>query len=335
MGGHPCGLPALLEASLFSAEYDIDWLWDALPECYLRIGPEAIPALKSFIAEDREAQQVTVLNEITGLWNIWTACPETRREIEDFFLEIIKSPGENYELRTELIADFALIKRRDLRELFEDYYERGEVDLNTLSRSDLDDFYADGQEGSQVGYRYDLEAFYDPAEVAKRQQRWAAEYEKEQQAELEEWILENLSRIGRNESCPCDSGLKFKKCHLPWAEEEMNRRRTRRLMEEESERMGQLIQDELYFETLLRRRLAARGKAALFAGLKEKTLEAIKLPHREYRKQRGLSYVSALLDQVGFADQDELNEFMADYQEYHNALAGQYIGHPRSSQKLH
>ncbi|MDA8126437.1 MAG: DUF1186 domain-containing protein [Deltaproteobacteria bacterium] len=334
--GDPRSMEAFLDATQLADEYDIDWLWDALPECYLRVGPAAIPALKSFIEEDRENDQVTVLNEITGLWNLWTAYPETKKEIEDFFLEIINSPGENYQLRTELIADFALIKRRDLRPLFEEYYEKGEVDLDTLTRDDLDEFFDEPEEDQPVGFRFDLEAFYDPREVAQRQARWKAEAEKEQLREVEEFILENFSKIGRNDLCPCDSGLKFKKCHLKWAEEELRKIRIEEILDDENENLGTCIRDERHYETLLRRFLASKGRAALFGMIKEKTLEAINQPYeKDQRPASALTYLDSCLSQIEFANQEELKEFMTHYQEYHNALAGQYLGHPRDRQKLH
>ena len=34
---------AILSASQLGNIFEIDWTWEALPECYLRLGKEAIP----------------------------------------------------------------------------------------------------------------------------------------------------------------------------------------------------------------------------------------------------------------------------------------------------
>lgn len=326
-------IDAVFAASKFADKYEIDWIWDALPECYLRIGPAATPALKSFIENSKANTKTTLSSEIEGLWNIWSAYPDTKKSIEDFLLEILKSPGGNHELRTNLIADFAEIKRHDLRPLFEKYYEDGEVDLDTLTKPYLDDFF--DNENNPPGFRYDLEAFYSPEEVAKRQERWKKEDEEADLNEVEDFILDNFSKIGRNENCPCGSGIKFKKCHLKWAEEELDKIRLENILDEEDEKIGQSISNERHYETVLRRFLASKGKASIFSAIKEKTVEVIKLPPEEFQKLEVFAYLNPILNQIDFMSQDELKEFLNNYREYHNALAGQYIGHPRDDQKLH
>jgi uncharacterized protein YecA (UPF0149 family) len=32
---------------------------------------------------------------------------------------------------------------------------------------------------------------------------------------MDDFLLENLNSISRNDPCPCGSGKAFKKCHLP------------------------------------------------------------------------------------------------------------------------
>ena len=44
--------------------------------------------------------------------------------------------------------------------------------------------------------------------------------------------MEHHNRIGRNEKCPCGSGKKFKKCHLPRVEDELMRKRDEEASEE-------------------------------------------------------------------------------------------------------
>ena len=47
--GDISALSALLGASKFSHTYEIDWIWDAVPECYCRLGRDVIPRLRSHI----------------------------------------------------------------------------------------------------------------------------------------------------------------------------------------------------------------------------------------------------------------------------------------------
>ena len=71
---------------------------------------------------------------------------------------------------------------------------------------------------------YDLENFYSAEEIEARQERSKEENEPEQEM-VEESILKNVSCIPKNDPCPCGSGKKFNKCHLPWAEQERIRLR--------------------------------------------------------------------------------------------------------------
>jgi hypothetical protein len=106
--------------------------WEALPECYLRLGKEVIPLLMVHVEREKASDFEAITNELYGLWNLWEAYPEERERIEAFLLGILKDSAVKPVTRSNLIADFAEIHRRDLKPLFEEYYERGEVDLDTL-----------------------------------------------------------------------------------------------------------------------------------------------------------------------------------------------------------
>jgi uncharacterized protein YecA (UPF0149 family) len=68
-------------------------------------------------------------------------------------------------------------------------------------------------------------AFYAPAAIERRQQRWAGEdtepgedeleYEPTFMDEVELPCARSTPKTGRNEPCPCGSGKKHKKCCLP------------------------------------------------------------------------------------------------------------------------
>ncbi|MBW2623271.1 MAG: hypothetical protein JRD68_10225, partial [Deltaproteobacteria bacterium] len=47
-------IDTLIQAGEFADVYDIQRITDALPECYLRIGPDAIPGLQAYLEEKEE-----------------------------------------------------------------------------------------------------------------------------------------------------------------------------------------------------------------------------------------------------------------------------------------
>ena len=319
-------IEALITSSKYADEFGIDLIWEALPESYLRMGPSVIPYLKEYILKYKSMKEHSVLSEVDGLWNIWAVYPETKKEIEDFFLEIIKSLADDYELVTNLIIDFAQIKRNDLRPLFEEYYETGKVDLNTATREDLDYFFDVVHD--PPGYRKDLEAYYSAEEIVKRYNEWIEYEKKEENKSIEEFMLENFRNIGRNEPCLCGSGKKFKKCHLRWAEDQIEKNKSKRKIK------GDIFR-ERHFEVRLRRFLADKGKISLFSELKNKIIEVQVASLVKLESSGFLSFFQPIFDQIEFESKEELNGFMSDFMEYFNAVVSQLSERPQDGKYLH
>jgi len=160
--GDSSAFSAFLSASKFSHKYNIDWIWDALPECYLRLGKGVIPKLMNHI-EAFNYDSDLVSEEISGLWNLWEAHPEERQGIEDFLLKVIKDPDTHPVTRVSLIADFAQLGRKDLKPLFVGFCERGEKGLDILTREDLDYFF-DSVRCPPTSH-YELEDIYSVEEI--------------------------------------------------------------------------------------------------------------------------------------------------------------------------
>ena len=61
-------------------------------------------------------------------------------------------------------------------------------------------------------------AFYEPEQILQRQERWLRESEWESASfddeppGAQEPFVRGQSKVGRNDPCPCGSGLKYKKC---------------------------------------------------------------------------------------------------------------------------
>lgn len=326
-------LDCLLVASGYADKYAFISIWDVFPECYLRLGPAAIPKLKNYVEKYGSLQERSVLSEVDGLWNIWSVHPETREEIEGFFLNLINAFPDRYELNTHLMIDFMKTGRSDLKPVFENFFERGDVDLNVASREDLD-YFLDPKDG-HPGFRKDLESFYSEEEMTKRQNEWDRNEAGQKFSDIEEEILENFHQIGRNDPCPCESGKKFRACHLKWAQEQLAKERMERAAEDNSTEAGQAIIHERYYEAALRRFLSAKGQTALFSELKAGILEVLKSSDYELSKRGLFSYFDPILEKITFHNEEEMKGFMNDFMEYHNSLAEQFIGHPREKKRLH
>jgi hypothetical protein len=324
---------ALLSASQFGNLFDIDWTWEALPECYLRLGKEAIPRLMEFIEESKESESLAVSSELTGLWNFWEAYPEEKKRIEDFALKIIKDPDTHPEVRADLIASLAEIGRKDLNPFFDELFERGEVDLDTVNGDDLDYFL--NHEPMLPGHHDDLEGFYAVENIKKRQQRWKEEAQKEEQDHFEEQILKNLNQISRNAPCPCGSGKKFKKCHLLWAEEEQRRRAEEEDKEDEYLVTRRTISAERIAEMEIRQFLARKNQTALFAEIKAKALEAAKTPDREFQHRGYEKYFEPIFSKINFEGKKDFENFLAPLLEYFDAVATQLVDAPKDKNSIH
>ncbi|UCD59270.1 MAG: SEC-C domain-containing protein [Candidatus Hydrogenedentota bacterium] len=324
---------ALLAANKFAQTHDIDWIWEAAPECYLRLGPEVVPRLKQHIEQGRTVDFSAISSEAPGLWNLWGAYPDLRPEIEAFFLQVIKDKDTHPEVRACLIGDFAQLGRQDLVPVFEGFFERGEVDLYTFTRDNLDEFLK--KDSSVPGYRRELESFYKPEEIKKRQRRWRQEGKRWEREDSEDFILENYNRINRNDPCPCGSGKKFKKCHLSWALEERHRLKAEKAIIEEQLRLRAAVRTERHTESVLRKFLAGKGQSSLFSEMKEKALEFIKSPQREFDEGRFSSYFQPVFSRIEFENKNEVEAFMEVFMDYFNALSEQYSDFPRDGKLVH
>jgi hypothetical protein len=312
--GDPSAIEALFTASAFADDYEIDWIWEALPECYCRMGTSVIPILMQRIDENKEDDIFNSGSEHVGLWNLWEAYPEQRADIEDFLIGLLGESDLNPELRGHLIADFAQLGREEYRPWFEEMFDKGEVDLLTISREDLDYFFTP-KEKSPLFHR-ELEKFYDAGEIEKRQQRWREEQKAFELKAVEDEILRNYTRIGRNEKCPCGSGKKFKKCHLSWAEEESRRLVERDIERTEYYKFSAALHDEKEFESSIRRFLARKNQTALFSKIQEATERIVGTPEAEFLSKGLGYYLEPILSEIVFEDKSESDEFMGLLSEY-------------------
>ncbi|MGH8147958.1 MAG: SEC-C metal-binding domain-containing protein [Rhodanobacteraceae bacterium] len=124
------------------------------------------------------------------------------------------------------LLDFPRERHRDLMETIAREDELRRIDHPyhqvVFAIDDIERAFADPDPKPQ--WRDDLWRnpwrFYDPVEIAARQQRWRAEDESEREEMEDDWAepsvtyVRAMPKICRNDPCPCGSGKKYKRCCL-------------------------------------------------------------------------------------------------------------------------
>ncbi len=229
----PQAIPQLIDTLILVCETDNDWIMEDLPTVFGRMGPPAIPPLKEFIHayEGDNALWWSRSTAVGGLVAIALCNPHEKEHILPF-LHSLFSEEEDVEF-----LSFAAISLLDLGDpsslaVLDDAFNREIIDEFIINRDDL----LVDRVRHLDRYDDDLLSFYSPEQVAIRRARWEKEKEgkehhatqkleqREKSISIELKRLEIVNalnkrnvlplsgKIGRNESCPCGSGKKFKKC---------------------------------------------------------------------------------------------------------------------------
>jgi tetratricopeptide (TPR) repeat protein len=249
-------LPQLIDALVLAEKTDDEWVMDDLPTVFGRIGPPAVGPLIEFINARRGDYSMWWSRSAAanGLVSIAIQHTQERERILSF-LHGLFSEDEDTEFMGSVACDLLDLHDPSSFPVLEDAFNRDLIDKYIISREDfLEEREEPPDEKALVHYKTDLLEFYAPEEVARRQERWEKERkEREQLAAqkrenreksiaielrrleittklIESKVLPLSRKVGRNEPCPCGSGKKFKKCHLPLVEStppkrELNRSR--------------------------------------------------------------------------------------------------------------
>ncbi len=235
----PEALPELIDASVRAVEADNDWVMEDLPTVFDCIGSQAVEPLMKFILAHTGDNELWWPRTAAadGLASIAFHHPEERERITSF-LHGLFSENEDSEFSGS-VAD-ALVDLNDPSSIpvLERAFGLGYIDEEIISGDELEEI-GEIKEEIPIEYRRDLLEFYDPDEVARRKERWEQEkrerelLEAEKREKKEKILAQELKRLeiamelsdrnllprfrkaGRNDPCPCGSGKKFKKCHLP------------------------------------------------------------------------------------------------------------------------
>jgi hypothetical protein len=239
-------LPELIEAFYLFWKSDFDWLHDVLPGAVARFGEAAVEPLRQYITLHRRAHEkddtytYARSSAVSALTRLALEHPETRDRVLDFLCDLITDPQENDPTFLGFIVDdpVTLDRERGLAAA-RIAYDREAVDLSVSG--DYHEFvkHLDWRSGKpERVLTCDLFEFYLPEEIAQRQERWKKEEEEKRRAAERraagkgaglsfsrsaqtipagfargaDGNLIRKVRIGRNDPCPCLSGMKYKKC---------------------------------------------------------------------------------------------------------------------------
>ena len=190
-------------------------------------GNRSLDKLRDYMFE--EGNDTYARSEVAvGVAHIAHNSPDRRREVIDWFNNVLKYFNNNTE--NEGLIDTSLVgfmlcevldlKAFELEPTVKKLYESGIVDMSVVG--DHNDFLEDlyGKNKLPVREKFNFKKFYK--DLAKSERTYEKETKRTSLIEDEEdrefgvkydELPEMFRNIGRNEKCPCGSGLKYKKCH--------------------------------------------------------------------------------------------------------------------------
>jgi hypothetical protein len=197
-----------------------DWLSGYWPALFRNKPDSILPALRALVS-DRGCDWYIRTNALEALIAAGErAGTDPLGEALAYAAGIAADETENWELRLSAgntLLDFAPAVHRPL---LENLAERQTGLGAWFSNTDLEKAYSAKKCAPQWHRMSDPWEFYRPGFIARRQDRWAKEAEKEEEDDFDfagpdvEPYVRGRPKVGRNDPCPCGSGKKYKKCCL-------------------------------------------------------------------------------------------------------------------------
>ncbi len=217
----------LLKALQFSADFDCDWVAEALASIFGKVGVPALEGLKA-IAVDQNREWYPRVGAIGSLAAITIANPEVEDEVFGLLGSIFTGEEEPWDVRQSTGNTLLDYQREEFKAALFSFGQK-ERELRKKDLFYFAAFYDDDVERAFKApeknlwhYTQDWLSFYDQDEIRERQERWREEdrRRRRQEQKVREKILHagpepfvrETPKVGRNEPCPCGSGKKFKKC---------------------------------------------------------------------------------------------------------------------------
>ena len=202
-----------------------DWLAGYWPALFRNKPESVLPALRA-LAEDRGLDWYIRANALDP---IVSAAQRQDAEALDTTLAWLAGMAadeqEDWELRLSVGNTLLDFPRAQHRPLLAELATRQTWFSAHFSIEDVQQAYAAMKDGPSWERFKDPWAFYTPAAIEHRQQRWEEENAEpdEDEWEGEDAFMDEVAlpyirptpKVGRNDPCPCGSGRKYKKCCLP------------------------------------------------------------------------------------------------------------------------
>lgn len=179
IGGEKVIAPLIMSLK-FADAYDCDWVWEALPAIFGKIGPSVLEPLKR-VALDRTNNWLTRSVALDGLAAVTIKHPELEDEIFDFIASIMKDKSETMTLRSDaacILVDFKQKKyEKSLLKFAEEEEEFEEQDVSYWRSLDKEWILEEleSTEKHLDNYINDWLEFYSPREIEERKKRWKRE----------------------------------------------------------------------------------------------------------------------------------------------------------------
>ncbi|MEZ6229754.1 MAG: DUF1186 domain-containing protein [Candidatus Brocadiaceae bacterium] len=212
----------LINAITWSKKYTVDWVYDAFPAIFGKIGIPALEDLRK-LAQDKKQDWYVRTNAVQGLAGITACNPERENNLIPFIHSIFMDKEEDMDLRViaaNVLLDFSCNDYKESLLAFckeeRALRETQPFPVVSFDEADVEKIFS-GNKKDISYYIRDWLSFYDEKEIRRRQERWKKEYEKQAEDDYEydempKPIMENTPKTGRNDPCPCGSGKKYKKC---------------------------------------------------------------------------------------------------------------------------
>lgn len=171
----------LISALRLADANDCDWVYEALPSIFGRIGEAALEPLRQVV---RDASNTIYVRDraMSGMAAITLSCPNRRNEVFDFIASILTNYSESLEFRAfaaSILTDFKQNRHAKILRDFgreEELYSEREPSFMAYFGSEEEVERALTGEPNLTHYRSDWLSFYLESEIQARQKRWRQEF---------------------------------------------------------------------------------------------------------------------------------------------------------------
>lgn len=223
--GVQAAIPPLIMAIKWSDKYNVDWVFEAFPAIFGKIGMPAREGLRQLV-QDKEQNWYVRTIALQGMAAITLKNPEIAGDIFSSIHSLAMNKEEDMDFRVQaanILLDFVCIEYKESLLAFcqeeKKFREEETFFFVSFDEGDLEKTFSQGKKRINL-YKRDWLSFYDKEHIRDRQKRWERERNESSAREGDQWeeeeivkpVVRSTSKIGRNEPCSCGSGKKYKKC---------------------------------------------------------------------------------------------------------------------------